>query len=110
MGGKGGGGGNFYQVPPDTSGYATPEEAAATLAKQAPLDLSKYQQAIDVNKAAQGATAPTVQTPTTTGSSGTTDTGSTAAAAVLAPPLYWNNNQTLQPSSLAKDKTVTTQT
>jgi len=62
MGGKGGGGGgNYYQPPPDTSGYATPEEAAATLAAQKPLDMSKYQQAIDVKKAAAAATAPTVK-------------------------------------------------
>jgi hypothetical protein len=99
MGGKGGGGGNYYQQPPDTSGYATPEEAKVTLAQQAPIDYSKYQSNIDVQKAAADATAkaPAAAPATTTqlpeGVSGTSTTedgaGSTAAKAVLTPPEFW---------------------
>ena len=97
MGGKGGGGGNYYQQPPDTSGYATPEEAKVTLAQQAPIDYSKYQSNIDVQKAAADATAKATAPDTTTqlpeGVSGTSTTedgaGDTAAKAVLAAPAFW---------------------
>lgn len=86
MGGKGGGGGsNYYVQPPDTSGYGTPEEAEATLAAQKPLDMSSYQQAIDVQKAAAAATAPTVAaTPPVEDKI----LSEKMAASVLAPPNY----------------------
>jgi hypothetical protein len=87
MGGKGGGGGsNYYMPPPDTSGYATPEEAALTLAREKPLDMSKYQQAIDVQKAAAAATAPQVA-PTAVPQDVTLS--EKLADAVLKPPEYW---------------------
>jgi hypothetical protein len=111
MGGKGGGGGDYYAQPADTSGYGTPQEAAATLAATKPLDLSGYQQSIDVQKAAAAATAPTV---TDTGSGSNNDTsgsgsaGSTLAS-TLAPPAYWNNPG-LQPAALNKTSAKTTQT
>ena len=110
MGGKGGGGGDFYQPPPDTSGYATVAQAEQTLAQQAPLDLSGYQQAIDVNKAAAANTAPQVTTPSTDTGSGGTDTGSTPASAILQPPDYWQQQPSdLKPASLKNDKMTTTQ-
>ena len=97
MGGKGGGGGNYYQQPPDTSGYSTPEEAKITLAQQAPIDYSKYQENINVQKAAADATAkanaPNITTQLPEGVSGTSTTedgaGGTAAKAVLTPPTFW---------------------
>jgi hypothetical protein len=110
MGGKGGGG-NPMPEPVDTSGYATPEQAAATLAAQAPLDLSGMQQSIDVQKAAAAATAPPV-IPTVDPNQGasTGDTGNVAASSVLAPPQYWSAN-TLQPQAATdKGSAKTTQT
>jgi hypothetical protein len=97
MGGKGGGGGNYYQQPPDTSGYATPEEAKVSLAREAPIDYSKYQENINVKKAAADATAkakaPDITTQLQEGVSGTSTTedgaGGTAAKAVLAAPSFW---------------------
>ena len=109
MGGKGGGGGNYYQQPPDTSGYGTPEEAIATLAKEKPLDLSGYQQTINVQKAARDATAPEpIPKPPAPGGSG--DTGGTIADAVLKPPAYWSNPSNLQASPLNKSRVQVTQT
>lgn len=113
MGGKGGGGGNYYQQPADTSGYGTPEEAKATLAAQSPLDMSKYQQTIDVQKAANLATAPDVsntQGGSGTGDGTTQDFGSQLASSVLTPPNYWSNRGDLAPSSLKKSSIQTTQT
>jgi hypothetical protein len=108
MGGKGGGGGNYYAQPEDTSGYGTPEEAKLTLAREAPLDLSQYQQSINVRKAAGEATAPdTPATPDPGG--GGTDTGTEIADAILKPPEYWSK-QALKPSALNKSRVVTTQT
>jgi hypothetical protein len=95
MGGKGGGGGNYYQQPPDTSGYGTPEEAKKTLASEAPIDYSQYQQNINVKKAAADATAKATaemlanagqQLPE--GESGT-DTGDELANAIVKPPDLW---------------------
>jgi len=57
MGGKGGGGQQYYQEPLDKSGNATLEEAQQTLAKKAPLDMTGYQSNINVKKAATDATA-----------------------------------------------------
>ena len=110
MGGKGGGDPGFYNQPADTSGYGTPDEAAATLAAQAPLDLSGYQQSIDVNKAATGATAPATTSGTTGDGSSPSDTPATSlASSVLKPPDYWNNAG-LQPAALNKSSAKTTQT
>src|SRR5215203_4749461 len=99
MGGKGGGGGgNYYQQPADTSGYGTPEEAAATLAKEKPLDMSGYQSNVNVKRAARDATAapPIPEVPSVGGG---TDTGSQLAQAVLKPPGYWTNGTgDLQPA------------
>lgn len=94
MGGKGGGGGNYYQQPADTSGYGTPEEAKITLAKEKPVDLSEYQQAINVKKAAADATAKeqlakSVAPPTNID----TDTGDVLAKAVVKPPMYWEEQE-----------------
>jgi hypothetical protein len=90
MGGKGGGGQQYYNPPPDTSGYGTPEEAKRTLALEAPIDYSKYQQNINVKKAARDATAkPPPVTSLPEGESNTETTGDTAAKAVLAPPSFW---------------------
>lgn len=100
MGGKGGGGQNYYQPPPDTSGYATLDEAEKTLANTAPVDMSGYQQNINVKKAASDATAKedtskpdnTLPAESTSGTSTTTtpeDTGKVAAKAVLTPPGFW---------------------
>jgi hypothetical protein len=101
MGGKGGGGGNYYQEPADHSGNATVEEAEKTLAAKKPLDLSGYQENINVKKAAADATAkkPAEDTskPDTTAaiSAGeavadtATTTGDVAAKAVLTPPNFW---------------------
>jgi hypothetical protein len=112
MGGKGGGGGDYYAQPPDTSGYATADQATATLNATKPVDLSSYQQAIDVQKAAADATAPT---PTATPAAATNDTsasgsGSTLASSVLTPPGYWSNRQDLQPAPINKSSVKTTQT
>lgn len=109
MGGKGGGGGDYYAQPPDTSGYGTPEEAAATLAATKPLDLSGYQQSIDVQKAAAAASAPTPSSSDSSSDSGSSSTGSTLADTVLTPPTYWNNRQDLQPASTKKSSMTTTQ-
>lgn len=111
MGGKGGGGGDYYAQPPDTSGYGTPEEAKVTLAKEAPLDLSQYQQTVNTQKAAADATAkepiPSVTDP---GGGGSTDTGSKFADALLKAPDYWSS-QGLKPSPVKrKDPVTTTQT
>lgn len=101
MGGKGGGGGsNYYAPPADTSGYATPEQAAATLAAQKPLDLSRYQQNIDVQKAAAAATAPTVAPTTPVVDKQLSEK---MADAVLKPPGYWteqNREAALKPRKL----------
>lgn len=112
MGGKGGGGGNYYAQPPDTSGYGTPEEAKATLAKTAPLDLSGYQESINTRKAAAAATAPKVTaTPSPSPSGGgDTTTGGTIADAILKPPEYWSTRKDLQPASLKRSSITTTQT
>lgn len=111
MGGKGGGGGDYYQQPADTSGYGTLDEATKTLAAQAPLDLSGYQQSIDVQKAAALATAPTpIDTTPTDDTSGSTNTGTTMSNAVLAPPTFWQGRQDLQPASLKSSSMKTTQT
>lgn len=96
MGGKGGGGSNYYQQPADTSGYGTPEEAKKSLAAEAPIDYSQYQQNINVKKAAADATAKATaeqlanagqQIPE--GESGT-DTGGEIAKAIVKPPQLWN--------------------
>ena len=112
MGGKGGGGGDYYAQPPDTSGYGTPEEAKATLAATAPLDLSGYQQSIDVQKAAGLATAPTIPdssgTNNDTSASGGGSTGDLLSNA-LTPPAYWASRQDLQPAPLTKSSMQTTQ-
>jgi hypothetical protein len=111
MGGKGGGGGDYYAQPADTSGYGTPEEAKATLAATKPLDMTNYQQSIDVQKAAADATAPTV---TDTGTAGNNDTsqsgnsGSTLGNSVLAPPNYWSTRQDLQPPPINRSSVKTT--
>jgi hypothetical protein len=114
MGGKGGGGGDYYAQPADTSGYGTPEEAKATLAKTAPLDMSSYQQSIDVQKAAADATAPKVADTGTAADNDTSASGSSVGAtmgsSVLSPPTYWSNRQDLQPASLKKSSMQTTQT
>lgn len=95
MGGKGGGGSSYYELPPDTSGYGTPEEAKATLARETPIDLSGYQQTVNVKKAAAAATAPTpIPVVTAEGTSNTSttddDTGTAVAKAILKPPAYWD--------------------
>ena len=94
MGGKGGGGGNYYQQPADTSGYGTPEEAKLTLAKEKPVDMSDYQQTINVKKAAADATAKerldkTVAPPTNID----TDTGDILAKSIVHPPVYWEDQE-----------------
>jgi hypothetical protein len=101
MGGKGGGGQQYYQEPLDKSGNATLEEAQQTLAKKAPLDMSGYQSNINVKKAASDATAkpaedtskPDSTTTPAEGVSGTEttkdSTGNIVAKSVLTPPGYW---------------------
>jgi hypothetical protein len=95
MGGKGGGGGNYYEQPPDTSGYATPEEAKKTLAKETPLDLSQYQQTVNVKKKAAEATAkpppPAVlaEGVSNTATTEDEDTGTVLAKSIVKPPEYW---------------------
>ena len=94
MGGKGGGCGNYYQQPPDTSGYGTPEEAKLTLAKEKPVDMSDYQQTINVKKAAADATAKaaldkSTEVPTNI----KTDTGDAMANAIVKPPVYWDEQE-----------------
>jgi hypothetical protein len=94
MGGKGGGGGNYYQQPADTSGYGTPEEARLTLAKEKPVDMSDYQQAINVKTAAADATAKemlnkSIAPPTNI----KTDTGDAMARAIVKPPIYWEEQE-----------------
>jgi len=94
MGGKGGGGGNYYQQPADTSGYGTPEEAKITLAKEKPVDLSEYQQAINVKKAAADATAKEALTKSIAPPTNIdTDTGDVLAKAVVKPPVYWEDQE-----------------
>jgi hypothetical protein len=111
MGGKGGGGGDYYAQPMDTSGYATPEQAKATLAATTPVDLSGYQQSIDTQKAAAAATAPTpVAATPNNDTAGSKNTGAALGDSVLAPPGYWNNRPDLQPSNLKKSSLQTTQT
>jgi hypothetical protein len=109
MGGKGGGGGDYYAQPPDTSGYGTPEEAKITLAKEAPLDLSQYQQTVNTQKAAALATAPD-PIPSVSGGSTPTDTGSQFADAVLKVPDYWKNQGLKATATKRKDPVTTTQT
>jgi hypothetical protein len=112
MGGKGGGGGDYYAQPADTSGYGTPEEAKASLAREAPLDLSGYQQTINTKKAADLATAPDPSTPSTTPitGGGTDSTGGSMAAAVLKPPDYWSQGKGMKAAALNKNRVTTTQT
>ena len=111
MGGKGGGGGDYYAQPADTSGYGTPEAAKASLAKEAPLDLSKYQQTVNTQKAAAQATAKDPIPPVTgAGGSDKPSTGSSMGDAVLKPPEYWSQPQSLKPSPLNKSRVQTTQT
>lgn len=110
MGGKGGGDPGFYNPGPDTSGYSTPEEAKATLAASAPLDLSGYQSAIDVNKAATSATAPASTGGATGDGSSPSDTPATAlASSLLKPPDYWNSAG-MKPADVNKSSVKTTQT
>lgn len=109
MGGKGGGGGDYYAQPPDTSGYATPEEAKATLARTAPVDLSQYQESINAKKAAAEATAPKV-TPAAPIGSGDKPIGDAVADAVLKPPDYWSTRGDLKPAPLKRSSVTTTQT
>jgi hypothetical protein len=105
MGGKGGGGSNYYQMGADTSGYGTLEEAEATLKKQKPLDLSGYQQSINVKKAAAEATAkPPVPEPAPTGGGGI---ATQFTDAILKPPSYWNTPQT-KPTPLRSGQKVQT--
>src|SRR5262249_25327376 len=113
MGGKGGGDAPPVQASPDTSGYATPEQATATLASQAPLDLSGMQQAIDVSKAAAANTAAQGYTPppSATDNSGSgSGAGNTLASSVLAPPNYWFSptSQTASPTKSTAMKTTAT--
>jgi hypothetical protein len=95
MGGKGGGGGDYYAQPPDTSGYGTPEEAKATLAKTAPLDMSNYQQTINVKKAAADATAKErlAQSTAPPATNIDTDTGDVLAKSIVQPPVYWEDQE-----------------
>jgi hypothetical protein len=107
MGGKGGGGQQYYQQPPDTSGYGTPEEAKITLAKEAPLDLSGRQAAINVKRAAAEATAPTpIPKPPASGNPGA---GDTVADAILKPPAYWGTPGTLTAAPVNRSRIITTQ-
>lgn len=109
MGGKGGGGSNYYAQPADTTGYGTPEEAKVTLAKEAPLDISTYQQTVNTQKAAADATAkdPIPAVTATDGSDATKDTGSTVADAVLKPPDYWTSGG-IKPRSAIKSSSLKT--
>jgi hypothetical protein len=94
MGGKGGGGGNYYQQPEDTSGYGTPEEAKITLAKEKPIDMSDYQQTINVKKAAADATAKAaLEKSTAPPTNIKTDTGDAMASAIIKPPVYWDEQE-----------------
>lgn len=115
MGGKGGGGGGgYYQQPADTSGYGTPEQAKITLAKEAPLDLSQYQQSVNVQKAASEATAkPTIPVISGTTGNDKIDTGSSLADSILKQPNYWaeqNRVTALKPRPVGKSSATTTQT
>jgi hypothetical protein len=86
MGGKGGGGDSGMMMMPTSGGYDTPEQARATLAAQAPLDLAQYQQTVDVQKAAREATAPpAIQQPTPKD----VPISTTLADTILKPPGYW---------------------
>lgn len=97
MGGKGKSSGNYYQEPPDKSGYGTLDEAEKTLAATKPIDMSGYQENINVKKAAADATAkkPVIpaaeQLPQEGESSTVTEDGAgeTAKKAVLSPPTFW---------------------
>jgi len=116
MGGKGGGGRDYYQEPPDKSGYGTLSEAEQTLKNTQPINMEGYQQNINVKKAAADATAkkptlPAEQTPVAEGESGTTTTeegaGETAKKAVLTPPTFWEGYGQ-GPASLFKNNTDST--
>lgn len=114
MGGKGGGGGGggYYMQPTSTTGYGTPEEAKATLAREAPLDMSQYQQTINTKRAASEATAPAAPPPVTD-PGGSYDIGSTMADTILQAPGYWtaqNKQSALKPRPVGKSNVVTTQT
>jgi hypothetical protein len=113
MGGKGGGGGNYYQQPADTSGYGTPEEAKVTLAKTKPVDLSEYQQAINVKKAAADATAKErIATSTAPPTNIETDLGGAVANAILKPPVFWKEQDeeaAARPKIIANSSGTTTQ-
>lgn len=117
MGGKGRSNQQYYQPPKDTSGYGTLEEAEKTLAATKPLDMSGYQQNINVKKAASDSTAktedttkpdnslPAESTSGTTTTTTDTDTGTLAGKAVLTPPGFWADyGQQTQ----ANDPTLTT--
>jgi hypothetical protein len=108
MGGKGGGGGDYYAQPADTSGYGTPEEAKISLAKEAPLDMSKYQQTINVQKAAHDATAPD-PIPSGITPPPSSDTTGDKIADTIKPPDYWTNGG-LKPKAANKSSMTTTQT
>jgi hypothetical protein len=119
MGGKGGGGQNYYQQPADVSGYSTPEEAAATLAATAPLDMSKFQQTINTQKAAAGATAPTPSATDTANAdaaatgAGDVQIGGQLADSVLAQPAYWSDpavKGSVKPRDIKQQSATTTQT
>ena len=112
MGGKGGGGGDYYQQPPDTSGYGTPEEARASLARETPLDMSQYQQTINVQRAAADATAPEPPPVVSTGTPTTSPlgTGESLANAVLKPPEYWKGAGMQPRKATDQSSVVTTQT
>lgn len=110
MGGKGGGGGGggYYAPPPSTSGYGSLEEAKATLARTAPLDLSQRQAAINAHKAARDASAIKVETPVVEPD---TQLSEQLASTVLKEPKYWeqqNREAALKPRKLGPHGTVTT--
>jgi hypothetical protein len=87
MGGKGGGDSGAMQQPTSTID-TTPE----------PLDLTKDQEFIDVQRAARDATAPATA-PTTAAT--TPSLGDTAAATVQSPD-YWTNRGLLEPTPIKK--------
>ncbi len=110
MGGKGGGGGGggYYVQPPSTTGYGSLEEAKATLAKEAPLDLSTYQSNINAKRAAAEATAPAVE-PTPVEPD--VQLGEKLAQSVLPEPKYWEEQRAataLKPRKLGPHGSITT--
>jgi len=96
MGGKGGGDSGAMQQP-TSSINTTP----------APLDLTKDQEFIDVQRAARDATAPAAQP---TAQAATPSLGDTAAQTVAAPD-YWTDKGLLEPTPIKKSSlTVTDET